>query len=508
MKNIYKKTFFGLVLIAFALAANAQNLKQINIQIEQDSINILEANPYSNDDLHGNFIIGTDTFTNIELHYRGAWYLWTLMNQGSLRNWKVKFPKSNRFENRREWNFNYENYIRQNLAYHVFRQAGVPVVSSENVILSVNGQHQGLYLKYDDPDNKRWLTEVFGDNDGDLYKAAFDMPNEPKKFADLTYLGNDDSDYFLHYRKQTNKKDAAEFDYSSIRNFTALINHTADEDFEDVILENFAVEEFIEYLVVANFIANWDSYPYRPKNYFLYDNPEDGKWHFIPWDLDGTFQENGNRNPIGTTGSIFHYFDGIAPYNHTANEPLNRPLVWRLMANDMFRDKYCYEYHKAMDTYLSESYLYAAIDSIALVVANNVTGQDLTKFNQDVAATKNFIFKRTVNVQNQLNSCVITNDPFLYPQEPEPVDTSLVDFVIYPNPATDFINIQLPNSIDDVIDIQTVNMLGQVVKTSNIAMVSNNVLRLNINHLQHGQYVFIIKTMTNTFKEKVNIINE
>ena len=507
---MYKKVIIGFVLVIFVLSADAQIFKQINIQIEQDSIDELESHPYTNEDVHGNFIINGDTSNYVELHYRGAWYLWTLMQQGSLRNWKVKFPKSNRFENRREWNFNYENYIRQNLAYHVFGQANVPVVSSENVILFINGQKQGLYLKYEDLDNKRWLKDVFGDNDGDLYKAAYDMPNETKRFADLTYLGGDDSDYFLHYRKQTNKDGADEFDYSSIRDFISLINHTSDADFEETILENFAVEEFIRYLVVANFSANWDSYPYRPKNFSLYNNPEDGKWHFIPWDLDGTFQEGGNRNSIGATGSIYHYFDGIAPYNHTANEPLNRPLVWRLMENDWFRDKYCYEYHQAIDTYLSKDYLYQVIDSMALGVSNNTSGQELTAFNQDVVNTKNFISKRVLNVTSQLNDCVIETDPFTDPNygaEPEPTDTIFSNLLVFPNPATDYVTVQLPDLITGTVDFQIVNILGQILKTLEVEAISDNIYKIETKDIDRGQYILIIKTTTETFTVKLLINN-
>lgn len=504
MRNIIGITLFFMFL---GLVSSAQTLKQVNILIAQDSINELESHPFTNEDVHGDFVIGTDTFDYIELHYRGAYYLWSLIQQGDLRNWKVKFPKSNRFENRREWNFNYEDYIRQNLAYHVFRQANVPVVSSENVILHVNGQRKGLYLKYEDPDDKKWLTHTFGDNDGDLYKAAYDMPGQTKYFADLTYLGDNDSDYFLHYRKQTNKDGADEFDYSSIRDFTALINHTPDDEFEQVILENFAVEEFIEYLVVANFISNWDSYPYRPKNFFLYDNPEDGKWHFIPWDLDGTFQDGGHRNPIGVTGSIFHYFDGIDNYNQTAGEPLDRPLVWRLMAIPKFRDKYCYEYQKAVDTYLSKGYLYQVIDSIALTVTNNTSGNELFLYNADVSKTKNFIYDRLQNVESQLSGCVIEKDPFLATEPIEPTDTVFQNIKIYPNPATDIITVELPNIVTGNIDFQLINVLGQTLRKPTVHPISTNVFTLNTSHIPRGQYILMITTDVETLSMKLFIDN-
>ena len=483
---------FSILLILFlSTATTAQIFKQINIQIAQDSIDKLERQPYSNEDVHGDFFIDDQGFENVELHYRGAFNLFNLIRAGSVRNWKVKFPKNNKLENRREWNFNYENYIRQNLAYQVFKTAKVPVVSAENVLLSVNGNLQGLYLKYEDPDNKDWLKETFGDNDGDLYKAAFDIPDEVKYFADLTYLGNQDADYFLHYRKQTNKKDLAEFDYSSIRDFTALINQTSDNEFEQTILDNFAVESFIKYLVIANFMAHWDSYPYRPKNFFLYDNPEDDKWHFIPWDLDATFQESGNRNPIGTTGSIYHYFDGIAPYNHTPTEPLERPLVWRIMKIKKFRDKYCYEYKQAINSYLNSDSLFEVIDSIETTVNNNVTGQDRNEFRADVAATKRFITKRLPNVMAQLNACNVTSDPFS--TTTSTIEESIKQIIIYPNPASNYIRIELPTAVQENGQIVLRNVLGQVVLSLVLERGTLPMIKLSTDNIPTGQYFLTIK---------------
>ena len=481
----------------------SQTFKHINIIIEQDSIDDLESHPFTNEDVHGDFAIDGKTYVNVELHYRGAYYLLNLINRGSLRNWKVKFAKSAKLEGRREWNFNYENYIRQNLAYHTFRQAGVPVVSSENVILSVNGQRQGLYLKYEDPDNKDWLEDIYGDDNGDLYKAAYDMPNQTKYFAALTYLGPNDADYFLHYRKQTNKKGASEFDYSSIREFTELINQTPNSAFEQTILRRFAVVEFIEYMVVANFMANWDSYPYRPKNYFLYDNPQDGKWHYIPWDLDGTFQVSGHFNPIGAFGSIFHYFDGRDPYNHTPTEPLDRPLIWNIMEVPRFRDKYCYEYKKAIDTYLSVDSLFAVIDSISLGVGMNTFGQELTDFNRDVVNTKDFITRRVLNVTSQLAQCVVEDDPLMVS-----IDSDLLPanpLTIYPNPATSVATIELPHLMKGNVSIQVVDLLGKEIKAFSLAGVSDRTFTLNTDEMLPGQYFVTVRNDVEVYSGRLVI---
>jgi hypothetical protein len=55
--------------------------------------------------------------------------------------------------------------------------AGVPVPSAEHAVVYVNGDRHGLYLMYEDPDDKSRLQDAFGDKSGDLYKAAYDMPD-------------------------------------------------------------------------------------------------------------------------------------------------------------------------------------------------------------------------------------------------------------------------------------------------------------------------------------------
>lgn len=491
-----------LFILLVSQVLSAQAFKRVNIEIEKDSIAILEANPYSNDDVHGDFVVDGERIEDVEIHYRGAYYLFQLMRKGALRNWKIKTGKENRFDNRREWNFNYEDYIRQNLAYHLFRNAGVPCVSTENVILSVNGQKQGLYLKYEDPDNKKWLTEVFGDNDGDLYKAAYDMPKQTKYFGDLSYLGATDEDYFLHYRKQTNTKGEKEYDYSSIRNFTQFIDKTSDADFEKNIEHYFDVDEFIRYLIVANFSSNWDSYPFRPKNYFLYQNPKDGLWHFIPWDLDGTFQEVGGKNTIGLTGSVFHYFDGVEPYKYEANETLDRPLVWRLMKMEKVRNKYIWEYKKALESYLSKDSIFAISDSIHNSVKLNTSGAERNKFNQDVQATRSFVTKRTLNVQAELDK-YDAKDPSLNLDKVE----AFKSIIVYPNPSSGWVTIAFSNQAMVIKSVRVVNVLGQTVlfKALQKSDYTNGILPLNLDHLTVGQYVLQVKGDKYTRSTQISI---
>lgn len=496
--------FFSLLLFGLIFSSSAQTFKKVNIIIAHDSIDELESHPFSNDDVHGDIEIDGQRFSRVELHYRGAYYLSQLLRKGSIRNWKVKFSKENKFENRREWNFNSELFIRQKLSYDLFKKAGIPVVSAENVLLFVNGNSQGLYLKYEDPDNKDWLKDVFGDNDGDLYKAAYDIPGEPSFFADFTYLGPNSSDYFFHYRKQTNKKGDGALDYSSIREFTHFIDQSSSAEFEQGIEEKFDVQEFIRYLVISNFIANWDSYPFRPKNFSLYQSPQDGKWHYIPWDLDGTFQVKKGKNTIGTTGSIFHYFDRAEPYGNSPREPVTRPLLWNIMKIDRYREDYCLQYNDALNTFLSKKELFGQIARITDGVASNISGSHLSDYNIDTDNVKSFIRKRIINVQSEVEQC-ISNIEVKVLNVDNQVQDHFEGLKIYPNPASNVVTIQFDQAIDKSATLEILNLLGQTVLSTNITAAVDQTFVLSTENLQQGKYIVIVKSKTHLFSTKLEI---
>ncbi|MGC4070309.1 MAG: CotH kinase family protein [Polyangiaceae bacterium] len=274
------------------LNAIPTSVPSLELEVNSTDLAKLEADPYDAPDVIGALVQGSERFDPIDVNYRGAYALQTLMKSGrSQRNWKLKFAKDHKYEGRREWNFNYEPHVRQKLAYDLMRFAGVKVPSAMHVRLAVNGGTPSVYLRYEDPDNKDFLSDKFGDDSGDLFKAAYDVPNEPRYFATLEYLGDNDADYEMHYRKMTNNDDPVKAtDYSSLRGFLKGINQTSDGEFETFVRQNFDTEKFIGYLVVANFMSHWDSYPQRPKNFWLYQIPASGKWVFIPWDMDATFQ--------------------------------------------------------------------------------------------------------------------------------------------------------------------------------------------------------------------------
>ncbi len=393
--------------VAIDVSAVPSTVPSVALRIGDAERAALEAAPWSAADVPGAFIDddGT-TYDPVDLNYRGAFALLNLINSdGDQRNWKVKFAKEAAYLGRREWNFNLEPHLRQKLAYDLMLLGGVAVPNATHVVLDVNGERQGLYLQYADPDNKAFLKDVFGSAAGDLYKAAFDIPNEPKKFALLTYLGPDDADYFLHYDKKLNDEGAAETDYSALRAFIAALNDTPDDAFPGWLRQHFDVEGFTNYLVVSNFIANWDSYPQRPKNYWLYQSPISERWVFIPWDLDATFQTAENYlAPMGPEASIFHEFDHFEGDHPNDEEGTQRPLVRRMMSHAEFRNAYVERYRQLLDSTLEESYLrdrIQTLDELLKPFANDTERQHLADATADMLQ---FVERRQRSVRSELDT--------------------------------------------------------------------------------------------------------
>jgi spore coat protein H len=319
------------------------------------------------------------------------------------RNWKVKFSKEQMYRSRREWNLNYEPHLRQKLTYDLMKFAGVRCAEARHVLLLVNGEPHGLYLEYEDPDSKDFLEDRFGDRSGDLYKAATDLPGQTPYFATTEYLGDLDEDYFFHWQKKTNN-DLLPDDYSKLRAFLGALNGTADADMEAFLSANFDVEKFIRFLAVGNFVSHWDGLPQRPKNYWLYNVPAAGRWVFIPWDLDATFEvETYGLNPMGTGASVFYQLDAHQGYQMSRGEGTERPLVRRMLRIPAIRARYVQNYKAALGSYLSESYLLARIDALESLLEEHASSGDRETLNESSDTMRHFVSERFERVSEELS---------------------------------------------------------------------------------------------------------
>ena len=52
------------------------------------------------------------------------------------------------------------------------------------------------------------------------------------------------------------------------------------------------IEAFVRYWATESLLGFWDGYTNDQNNFFIYQNPANSKFYFIPWGADALFSEN------------------------------------------------------------------------------------------------------------------------------------------------------------------------------------------------------------------------
>jgi spore coat protein CotH len=173
--------------------------------------------------------------------------------------------------------------VREALAFAVFRAAGVPSPRTAFVelYLTVLGQHQrefvGLYTLIEQVD-KTFLKNHFKDGAGMLLK--------PEGFMNLPYLGPDWKPYAEMYRPKDEPDAKAK---QRLIDFTRLVNFADNADFNRSISKFLDVDRYLRYVAACSVMVNVDSFIGLGHNYYLYLDPNDNRFTFLPWDLNATF---------------------------------------------------------------------------------------------------------------------------------------------------------------------------------------------------------------------------
>jgi spore coat protein CotH len=96
-------------------------------------------------------------------------------------------------------------------------------------------------------------------------------------------LGNDWAAYIQRYRPD---RDATPHEQQRVIEFGRLVSQQDVALFRSKIATYLDVDEFLRFIAVNALIANTDSYLGGSHNYYLYLDPKDDKFRFIPWDQD------------------------------------------------------------------------------------------------------------------------------------------------------------------------------------------------------------------------------
>lgn len=169
------------------------------------------------------------------------------------------------------------SHTHQCMAYDLFRAAGLVAPRCNLAQVYINGENLGIYSHVESI-KKPFLERSFGNKSGNLYEA---------QVADFGSQLNQ------RFELKTNKKINNRSDLDDLANVLTL----NDDQFLDQISQHINIDEFIKFWAVETLIGHWDSATGNTNNYYMYHNPDDDLFHFIPWGTDSTFTKGHTFKP-------------------------------------------------------------------------------------------------------------------------------------------------------------------------------------------------------------------
>ena len=180
-------------------------------------------------------------------------------------------------------NFDDQSLMREKVGADMFREFGLISAQTAFCVVYIdNGsgsQYYGVYALVEEVDDTVIETQL-GDFSGNLYKPD----GSAASFAQGTF---DPDEMYL-------KNNGTQSNYSDVEGFYTVLNSslrtTELENWKNNLEAVFNVDVFMKWLAANTAIQNWDTYGLMTHNYYLYNNPDEGKLNWIPWDNNEAFQ--------------------------------------------------------------------------------------------------------------------------------------------------------------------------------------------------------------------------
>lgn len=224
----------------------------------------------------------------IGLRYKGAYgTLDTCFDRASGKrlcpkvSFKVKFDR--RWRGLRRLNLHAlardPTYLRERLAYKLFREMGVAAPRSVHARVVVNGEYQGIFAVTEQIDG-RFVADRWPDaGAGNLYKEAWPAEGARKRYDE---------------RLKTNTQAPS---HAGLIAFADALAGARDDDLAAAAARFIHLDYFMRVLAVDRALSNWDGFltfycdtngGCANHNFYLYEAPASRFW-LIPWDLDNTW---------------------------------------------------------------------------------------------------------------------------------------------------------------------------------------------------------------------------
>lgn len=179
-----------------------------------------------------------------------------------------------------------KSFSRYYLADYLFRKAGFDTPELTPIVLTINDQFHGLYLKREVIDQEYF--EKRGLSVRSLYKVNHGVEFTFKKGM-VTHAG---------FEKKIPHGDLC---YTDLEQFIVLLDSwDSKRDQSQTSLEDILdIKNVLDYYAISVLLNNYDCITY---NFYFAFNSDKGKFQFVPWDLDRTFRNLEDTLPVYENG--------------------------------------------------------------------------------------------------------------------------------------------------------------------------------------------------------------
>lgn len=295
----------------------------------------------------------------------------------------------------------------ERLITDMLRDLGVKASRCNYARVLLNSTNIGIYVNVERID-KSFLERNFGTDKGPLLKVDEGGPG-----ADLRYVGNDAALYKKAFELHAGNEVEA---FGQLLEFIHTVDNPAGAETE--LSRCLDTEAFIKTTAVMLLAGAFDQYTgWGPHNYYLYRNPANRRWTYIPWDLDVGFADQAfGRVPV---------LDG---WHAAWPAPVpGRPLLERLIAHTNLLQHYREQASVILETYFRPEILVPKLRALYAQIRPDLDGDPFppqratvpsdSGYQEILATMEDFIQKRYTLARAQLDAP--GNRPQFKPPKPD-----------------------------------------------------------------------------------------
>ncbi|MCB9778753.1 MAG: CotH kinase family protein [Alphaproteobacteria bacterium] len=255
----------------------------VDIVLSEDAIDGLYASPY--DWVEGAATVDGEPFGRVGVRLRGKIGSFReLSGKPKLRVDFNQFVEDQRFLGHESLTLNNAivdcSFLKEPIAYTVFRATGVPASRTTYAQVTVNGAEYGLYVVIETTDD-RFLARHYDDPDGNLYDGKYRLWPDGS-YTLLDFASGVDDLFEL--------EEGSDVGNADIAGVSAVVaENLGTGRFDEGLGEVVDLERLHALLAAEQWTGQNDGYALNTNNYRVYFDPEDGRAELVPWDLDYSF---------------------------------------------------------------------------------------------------------------------------------------------------------------------------------------------------------------------------